>query len=131
MSDPPVTTVPVTADVQGRDGEKGEGLVHVKEGYFRYIDVLFEWCKYMNPWQVSQLTDSGRLRGRADSQKNAVKALLNGEALTHPDHPLHQPGQDGIELYISKLPRPLSQVKADGRYCRIRKTEPPVQFETT
>jgi len=37
-------------------------------------------------------------------KKNAVKALLNGEALCHPDHPLHQPGQDGIELYISKLP---------------------------
>lgn len=59
MSDPPVTTVPATMDVQGRDGEKGEGLVHVKEGYFRYIDVLFEWCKYMNPWQVSQLTRLG------------------------------------------------------------------------
>jgi hypothetical protein len=100
MSDPPVTT---PADVQGRDGDKGEGLVHVKEGYFRYIDVLFEWCKYMNPWQVSQLLVTA---GRADEQKNAVKALLNGEALTHPGHPLHQPGQDGIELYISKLPRP-------------------------
>jgi len=43
---------------------------------------------------------------KADEQKNAVKALLNGEALTHPDHPLHQAGQDGIELYISELSLP-------------------------
>jgi len=53
MSDPPTTTTTAKVDVQ-KGGEKdGDGFVHVKEGYFRYIDVLFEWCKYMNPWQVS------------------------------------------------------------------------------
>lgn len=93
------------------DGEDGEELVHVKEGYFRYIDILFEWCRYMNPWQVSQLTLFLIERVRADVQKNAVKALLNGEALTHPDHPLHHPGQDGIELYISKLSKPPARSK--------------------
>jgi hypothetical protein len=51
--------------------------------------------------------------------------------MTHPDHPLRQPGQDGIELYISKLPRPPPCVTADKRYCRVRETEPSVQFETT
>jgi hypothetical protein len=56
MSDPPITTPSVHMEGKTGDGEKGEELVHVKEGYFRYIDVLFEWCKYMNPWQVSQLT---------------------------------------------------------------------------
>jgi hypothetical protein len=103
MSDPPITDVPVQGEVKEEAGEKGEGLVHVIEGYFRYIDVLFEWCKYMNPWQISQLPPSEYLLiGQADGQKNAIKALLNGEALTHPGHPLHQPGQDGIELYISE-----------------------------
>jgi len=103
MSDPPDITPSNESDLKLGDGEEAEELIHVKEGYFRYIDILFEWCKYMNPWQVSQLEPLVYLKGRADGQKNPVKALLNGEALTHPDHPLHQPGQDGIELYISKL----------------------------
>jgi hypothetical protein len=53
MSDPPITTAPAVADVKIRDEKDREGLIHVKERYFRYIDVLFEWCKYMNPWQVN------------------------------------------------------------------------------
>ena len=66
MSDPPTTTTPIKEDVQKGDRKDGEGLIHVQEGYFRYIDVLFEWCKYMNPWQVSQLEPPIRLKGRAD-----------------------------------------------------------------
>jgi len=60
MTDPPTTnTVSVKEDEikqNGGEGGRGEGLVLVKEGYFRYIDILFEWCKYMNPWQVHQLS---------------------------------------------------------------------------
>jgi hypothetical protein len=60
MADPPpsdiIQQVPQAADIPldeiGKEGEDA-GLVLVKEGYFRYIDILFEWCKYMNPWQVS------------------------------------------------------------------------------
>jgi hypothetical protein len=59
MSDPPVTHVSAQGEVKEGEVEAGDGLVHVKEGYFRYIDVLFEWCKYMNPWQVSQLKRLG------------------------------------------------------------------------
>ena len=62
MSDPPVIMPPVELEAEQserEEGEEGEELVHVKQGYFRYIDVLFEWCKYMNPWQVSQLARLG------------------------------------------------------------------------
>jgi hypothetical protein len=109
MADPPVASTPSTKDEGGEVGEEQieeEEFLVVKDGYFRYIDILFEWCKYMNPWQVCllyQQQDPCVSSEKADEQKNAVKALLNGEALTHPDHPLHQAGQDGIELYISKL----------------------------
>jgi hypothetical protein len=58
MSDPRITTPTTKVEVKEGDGEEGDGLIHVKKGYFRYIDILFEWCKYMNPWQVSQLTPS-------------------------------------------------------------------------
>lgn len=29
------------------------GLVLVKEGYYKYTDILFDWHKHMNIWQVS------------------------------------------------------------------------------
>jgi hypothetical protein len=64
MADPPVTSTPSTKDERGAVGEeqieKEEFLV-VKDGYFRYIDILFEWCKYMNPWQVCLQTISAVL----------------------------------------------------------------------
>ena len=59
MSDPPATNLPMDMGRKKGDEKDVDGLIHVKEGYFRYIDVLFEWCKYMNPWQVSQLTPFG------------------------------------------------------------------------
>jgi hypothetical protein len=60
MADPPITTTEINQkvvedEVEEKTGQVNEDgqLVLVKEGYFRYIDILFEWCKYMNPWQVS------------------------------------------------------------------------------
>jgi hypothetical protein len=32
----------------------------VKEGYFKYIEIMFEWHKYMNPWQVRIPLSAGR-----------------------------------------------------------------------
>jgi hypothetical protein len=110
MADPPVAhdvTVHSSGESVTAKESSEDGLVLVKEGYFRYIDILFEWCKYMNPWQVGVVLSTTQLttliQFQADIQKNAVKALLNGEALTHPDHPLHVAGNDGVELYLSKL----------------------------
>jgi hypothetical protein len=53
MADPPITQVSDEQNDTVAEGKGEEELVCVKEGYFRYIDILFEWCKYMNPWQVS------------------------------------------------------------------------------
>lgn len=113
MTDPPhsdgPTVHPSGESVTAKESTE-DGLVLVKKGYFRYIDILFEWCKYMNPWQVCVVLSTTQLARlghfQADMQKNAVKALLKGEALTHPDHPLHVSGNDGVELYLSKLPIP-------------------------
>lgn len=55
MADPPVLTTPSDQGGAGKVGDgksEEDGLLLVKDGYFRYIDILFEWCKYMNPWQV-------------------------------------------------------------------------------
>jgi hypothetical protein len=55
MADPPVVSTTTTKDEGGAVGEdtiEKEEFQVVKDGYFRYIDILFEWCKYMNPWQV-------------------------------------------------------------------------------
>jgi hypothetical protein len=110
MADPSISDgfkVHASAESKMDKESTEDGLVLVKEGYFRYIDILFEWCKYMNPWQVGVVLSTTQLTSliqfEADIQKNAVKALLNGEALTHPDHPLHVAGNDGVELYLSKL----------------------------
>jgi hypothetical protein len=35
-------------------------------------------------------------------QANAIKALVNKDSLTHPDHPLHVPGEDGITLFLGE-----------------------------
>lgn len=66
MSDPPALKASyenVDAELQDpktleEGGADETGLILVKEGYFRYIDILFEWCKYMNPWQVSPYTNT-------------------------------------------------------------------------
>lgn len=65
MTDHPTTSAVSVKDVNGvtgKEDEEGrdEGLVLVKEGYFRYIDILFEWCKYMNPWQVKSASYRSR-----------------------------------------------------------------------
>jgi len=52
MADPPVLTTTSAQEGVGDEKSQEEGLLLVKDGYFRYIDILFEWCKYMNPWQV-------------------------------------------------------------------------------
>jgi len=55
MADPPVSTNISAQEGGGKVGDEKSGedeLLLVKDGYFRYIDILFEWCKYMNPWQV-------------------------------------------------------------------------------
>jgi len=54
MADPPSThPKPEITEAASDPGKGEEELILVKDGYFRYIDILFEWCKYMNPWQVS------------------------------------------------------------------------------
>jgi len=54
MAEPPTTKVnSESIEESSLPGKGEEELMLVKEGYFRYIDILFEWCKYMNPWQVS------------------------------------------------------------------------------
>lgn len=47
---------------------------------------------------------SGAARG-ADVQGNAVRAMVNMTGLTHPGHPLHKAGEDGITLFMGELPR--------------------------
>ena len=56
MADPPVPAITSGQEGGGKVGDEKsqeDGLLLIKDGYFRYIDILFEWCKYMNPWQVS------------------------------------------------------------------------------
>ncbi|KAK4689782.1 hypothetical protein P7C73_g302, partial [Tremellales sp. Uapishka_1] len=62
-----------------------EGYQHVTDAYIRYTDVVFEWYKNLDPWQ-----------------SNAHKALLSREALTHPEHPLRGPSDEGIRLFYAK-----------------------------
>ncbi|KAH9951611.1 hypothetical protein B0H21DRAFT_183121 [Amylocystis lapponica] len=53
-------------------------------GYYRFTDIFFEWHK-----ALPKLEDISPL-----------KAMLAYDALVHPDHPLHKPQVDGIEMYL-------------------------------
>ncbi|RXK42126.1 hypothetical protein M231_00483 [Tremella mesenterica] len=66
---------------QESNSDKKQGLEHVKDGFYRYPDILFAWHKALNPWHA-----------------NAVKALVNNVALVHTDHPLRLPDNKGIGL---------------------------------
>ncbi|WVQ83864.1 hypothetical protein IAT38_006008 [Cryptococcus sp. DSM 104549] len=60
-----------------------EGLELVKDAYIRHGDVVFQWHSSLNPWQA-----------------NAVLSLLSQNALYGPEHPLRQPGETGLTLYV-------------------------------
>lgn len=51
---------------------------------------------------MSDLIIDGEKLCCSTAQRNAVKALLNGDVLVLDDHPLHIPGRQGIELYLSQ-----------------------------
>lgn len=60
----------------------------VISGYYRFTDVFFEWAK-----AIPNEDDRGPL-----------KAMISHTALVHPEHPLREPGADGIKLYIATFP---------------------------
>lgn len=53
----------------------------VISGYYRFTDVFFEWAK-----AIPNEDDRGPL-----------KAMISHTALVHPEHPLREPGADGIK----------------------------------
>ncbi|TFK75817.1 hypothetical protein BDN72DRAFT_785842 [Pluteus cervinus] len=63
------------------------GGVPVITGYYRYTDIWFDWHKALpNP-----------------EDSNPLKAALSHDSITHPDHPLHVEGVEGVQLYMGTL----------------------------
>ncbi|KAF8076494.1 hypothetical protein FPV67DRAFT_1618269 [Lyophyllum atratum] len=53
-------------------------------GYYRYTDIWFEWSQALpNPEDARPL-----------------KAILAHDSITHPDHPLHVEGVEGVQMYM-------------------------------
>lgn len=76
---PPLTSAPPP-------GRQGYRLIDGSKAYYRFSDIMFEWHKQLPPHQA-----------------NAVKSLLNFEALVEPTHPLQQNlGEErGVVFYIA------------------------------
>ena len=63
---------------------KDTGSTKIIHGFYRYTDIWFEWNQV--------------LKHKEDAY--ALKAILNHDALVHPDHPLRLEGKQGIELTL-------------------------------
>ncbi|WVQ97744.1 hypothetical protein IAU59_004858 [Kwoniella sp. CBS 9459] len=75
---------PAHAKAPSTMGEK-VGFQLVEDAYFRYADVVFTWAKYLEPNHGSAL---------------AVKPLISARSITSPEHPLYDPEEGGLKLYI-------------------------------
>lgn len=74
----------------------------VTDAYIRVNEVLYGWAKWLNPWQVRAhhlCQPSTKTSSELNDQVNAVKALTNPNALTHPEHPLFDKEQGGLLLF--------------------------------
>ncbi|WWD21962.1 hypothetical protein CI109_106450 [Kwoniella shandongensis] len=58
-------------------------LTFVKDAYYRYTDIMFNWIKVLEPMHAQ-----------------AITTLFSGPALLHPDHPLRVKGEKGLTLFI-------------------------------
>ena len=73
----------------------------VKDAYFKYTDIVFEWSKSLPPYQVSCFIHHSC---PLNTQANAVSALVKGEGTCHPEHPLHVDDVEGVSLYLGMAP---------------------------
>ncbi|KAF9268068.1 hypothetical protein L218DRAFT_954456 [Marasmius fiardii PR-910] len=60
--------------------------VPIITGYYRYTDIWHEWAPVL-----------------PNKDGQYLKAILAHDAITHPDHPLHVDGVDGVQLYLGTL----------------------------
>jgi hypothetical protein len=85
--------------------EQKEGRELVLDAYVGVAEVVFNWSKQVDEIQVCQLAAQQRLCSARELtlKGNAVRAMTNMTGLTHPDHPLHREGEDGITVYMGEL----------------------------
>ena len=79
-----------------------KGGVEGTTGFYRFTDIYFEWYAHRVPLGRVSLAEGAQRHQVLPNQEDVspLKALLNYNALVHPDHPLRKPGVNGIELQL-------------------------------